>query len=360
MRNLLILNALILPLLLSSRGFSFESDKNADRAALPTVPPEFEVKFFAKEPLVRQPCSMAFDAKGRLFVGMGPQYRNPTPTTPADSVVIVQDTDGDGVADKIKVFATGFNTIQAMAWRGRDLWIANAPDLTVVRDLDGDDEADEYVRIYTDLGNLEHALHGLNWAPDGKLYMSKGNSKGYSKPNDSSGLAPRAFMTLWHGKVHPDWPAFPEPVKFTKQNYKKAYHTPPDDQGREGGVLRCDDGGMLSIDGQQVIKFMHTGVLKFLEQFAAEEAVCGHSSFNFLPEAHISSRGDFFIVDGDGLIHNQPGGVHEMGNLLPSLKEAAAGGQKKVVGLIREGRSFHDLNTFELQKEGRVILVNPL
>ena len=243
MRNLLILNALILPLLLSSRGFSFESDKNADRAALPTVPPEFEVKFFAKEPLVRQPCSMAFDAKGRLFVGMGPQYRNPTPATPADSVVIVQDTDGDGVADKIKVFATGFNTIQAMAWRGRDLWIANAPDLTVVRDLDGDDEADEYVRIYTDLGNLEHALHGLNWAPDGKLYMSKGNSKGYSKPNDSSGLAPRAFMTLWHGKVHPDWPAFPEPVKFTKQNYKKAYHTPPDDQGREGGVLRCDDGG---------------------------------------------------------------------------------------------------------------------
>jgi hypothetical protein len=48
-----------------------------------------------------------------------------------------------------------------------------------------------------------------------------------------------------------------------------------------------------------------------------------------------------------------------MGNLLPSLKEAAAGGQKKVVGLIREG-SFHDLNTFGLQKEGRVIVVNPL
>jgi len=220
-----------------------ETDPNADRAALPTVPPGFEVKFFAKEPLVRQPCSMAFDAKGRLFVGMGPQYRNPTPTTPADSVVIVQDTDGDGVADKIKVFATGFNAIQSLAWRGRDLWIANAPDLTVVRDLDGDDEADGYIRIYTDLGNLEHALHGLNWAPDGKLYMSKGNSKGYSKSHESSGPAPRAFMTLWHNKVHPDWPAFPEPVKFTKGNYKKAYHTPPDDQGREGGVLRCDDGG---------------------------------------------------------------------------------------------------------------------
>jgi len=242
MRNPLMLGALALAFLLPVGAFA-QSDPGADAKALPKVPPGFEVKFFAKEPLVRQPCSMAFDAKGRLFVGMGPQYRNPKPGTPGDSVVIVEDTDGDGVADKIKVFATGFNCIQSLAWHGRDLWIANSPDLTIVRDLDGDDEADEYIRVYTDLGNLEHALHGLNWAPDGKLYMSKGNSKGYSDPRKPSGLTPRAFMELAHGKVHPDWPAFPDPVKFTKQNYKRAYHTPPDDQGREGGVLRCDDGG---------------------------------------------------------------------------------------------------------------------
>ncbi|MEN9675642.1 MAG: hypothetical protein RIS76_1538, partial [Verrucomicrobiota bacterium] len=46
------------------------NDPNADRDALPTVPAGFEVSFFAREPLVRQPCSMAFDAKGRLCVGM--------------------------------------------------------------------------------------------------------------------------------------------------------------------------------------------------------------------------------------------------------------------------------------------------
>jgi putative membrane-bound dehydrogenase-like protein len=221
-------------------------DPNADRAALPTVPAEFEIRFFAREPLVRQPCSLAFDARGRMFVGMGPQYRMPTPTTPGDSVVIVEDTDGDGVADRTREFATGFNTIQGLAWRGRDLWVANAPDLTVVRDLDGDDEADEYVRIYGDLGNLEHALHGLNWSPDGKLYMSKGNSKGYSNPNapqGPKGPAPREFMKLWHEKVHPDWPVFPPPATFRKNEYKRSYHTPPDDQGREGGVLRCEDGG---------------------------------------------------------------------------------------------------------------------
>lgn len=169
MINRRFLPTLMVALLLPAGALSFEKDLGSDANALPTVPPGFEAKFFAREPLVRQPCSMAFDAKGRLFIGMGPQYRNPKPETPGDSVVIVQDTDGDGVADKVKVFATGFNCIQALAWRGRDLWIANAPDLTLVRDLDGDDEADEYIRVYTDLGNLEHALHGLNWAPDGKL-----------------------------------------------------------------------------------------------------------------------------------------------------------------------------------------------
>lgn len=215
-------------------------DPNADREALPTAPPGFEVSFFAREPLVRQPCSMAFDANGRLCVGMGPQYRNPKPNTPGDSVVLVLDTDGDGKADHTKVFATGFNAIQGLAWHGRDLWVANSPDLTVVRDLDGDDEADEYVRVFTDLGNLEHGLHGLNWAPDGKLYMSKGNSKGLTQPGR---IAPKAFRDLWGVNAPLGSPDFPEPRSFKKGSYPKTYHDPEDDWGREGGVLRCDDGG---------------------------------------------------------------------------------------------------------------------
>lgn len=219
-------------------GWQF--DRNVNRDALPTVPAGFEVSFFAREPLVRQPCAMAFDAKGRLCVGMGPQYRNPKPDTPGDSVVLVLDDNGDGKADRTRTFATGFNSIQGLAWHGRDLWVANAPDLTVVRDLDGDDEADEYVRVFTDLGNLEHGLHGLNWAPDGKLYMSKGNSKGLTQPGR---IAPKPFRDLWGVNAPAGSPDFPEPRTFKKGEYRKSYHDPEDDWGREGGVLRCDDGG---------------------------------------------------------------------------------------------------------------------
>jgi hypothetical protein len=59
------------------------ADKSADLKALPKLPAEFQVTLFASEPIVRQPCSMAFDERGRLFVGMGPQYRNPKPETAA-------------------------------------------------------------------------------------------------------------------------------------------------------------------------------------------------------------------------------------------------------------------------------------
>ncbi len=216
------------------------TDKSADLNSLPKVPPEFQVSLFASEPMVRQPCSMAFDEQGRLFVGMGPQYRKPKPETAGDSVVMVLDTDGDGKADQTKLFATGFNAIQGLAWHGRDLWIANAPDLTVVRDTNGDDVGDQYVKLYTDLGNLEHGLHGLNWAPDGKLYMSKGNSKGLNQPGR---YAPKPFRDLWGLTAPADVPDFPAPKTFSKDDYHHAYHKPSDDWGMDGGVLRCEDGG---------------------------------------------------------------------------------------------------------------------
>jgi putative membrane-bound dehydrogenase-like protein len=212
----------------------------------PIVPDDVDVALFAREPLVRNPCGLAFDNQGRLCVGMGPQYRKPKPNTPGDSVWILLDTDNDSVADDRKEFATGFNAIQSLAWRGDTLWVANAPDLTVVRDLDGDDEADEYVRLYTDLGNLEHGLHGLNWSPDGKLYMSKGNSKGLNNAPDR--LAPKPFLDLWGMKAPEGSPEFPTPVTFRKGEYKKNYHKPSDDWGLSGGVLRCDpDGSNLEI-----------------------------------------------------------------------------------------------------------------
>ena len=173
------------------------------------------------------------------MVGQGPQYHLSKSIEKSDSVILLLDTDHDGIADKRKVFATGLNSIQGMAWKGRDLYIANAPELTVVRDLDGDDVADQYVVVYTDLGNHEHALHGLVWGPDGRLYMSKGNSKGHNQPEKYGRVAPRAFRELWDVAHPAGVPDIPPPQTFTAETYRKTYHDPIDDWGRQGGVLRC-------------------------------------------------------------------------------------------------------------------------
>ena len=212
----------------------------------PLVPDDIRVTLFARDPLVRNPCAITFDAQGRLCVGMGPQYRRPSVHTPGDSVWILIDDDKDGVAERRVEFAKGFNAIQGLAWNGQDLWVGNAPDLTVVRDLDGDDEADEYVRVYTDLGNLEHGVHGMNFGPDGKLYLSKGNSKGLTELPDR--VAPKPFRELWGVVAPPGTPDLPEPVLFTKETYQKNFHHPSDDWGLSGGILRCDpDGKNLEI-----------------------------------------------------------------------------------------------------------------
>lgn len=207
---------------------------------LPQVPDGFAITAFAREPLIFKPTALCFDPQGRLTLGQGPQYPHHHETFPTDSVYILIDRDEDGIADEAKQFARGFNSVQGLAWKGNDLYVANAPELTVVRDLDGDDEADEYVIVYTDLGNREHALHGLNWGPDGKLYMSKGNSKGHNQPDKFPGIAPKPFRELWDVAHPPGAPDSYPTQSYTQYTYQKSYHNSNDDWGREGGVLRCD------------------------------------------------------------------------------------------------------------------------
>ena len=213
--------------------------------SFPIVADGLRVQLFAKEPLVRNPCAITFDHRGRLTVGMGPQYRSPTPQTPGDSVYIFEDSDQNGEADLKIEFAAGLNNIQGLLWDRDKLYIANAPDFTVVQDTNNDGIGDLYTKLFFDLGNLEHGLHGLNWGPDGYLYMSKGNSKGLTQPPHR--IAPKPFRKLWGVRVT-GLPEFPAPQSFSATEYMRDFHDPSDDWGRQGGILRClPDGSQLEI-----------------------------------------------------------------------------------------------------------------
>ena len=205
-----------------------------DKDALPSVEKGFSINFFVREPHIINPSSLCFDRKGRLYVGAGPQYRQPKEDSPTDYIKILIDNDNDGVVDKVKTFAEGLNCVQSMAWKGNELWVANAPELTVLRDTDGDDVADEYQIIYTGLNNLRHSVHGLNWGPDGWLYFTMGNT--WVKPN-----APKPIRDL-QGIPSDDVTKYPLTKIYTRETYPKSYH-PLNKQEMEGGIFRCRAGG---------------------------------------------------------------------------------------------------------------------
>ena len=89
----------------SDNGNGSRSGRISPPTRAPRVPPGFAVKLFAYEPMVHNPCATCFDAKGRLVVGFGPQYRNPRPNTPGDQVAVLIDENDDGVADRRQTFA---------------------------------------------------------------------------------------------------------------------------------------------------------------------------------------------------------------------------------------------------------------
>jgi len=204
-----------------------------DPDGVPKVPEGFEASILAGEPAFIHPGALAFDRHGRLFVGGGPQFRDPGKETPPDSIWIVTDRNQDGKAENVKKFATGFNSIQGLAFHDGDLWVANAPDVTIVRDHNNDDQADEFVKVFTNLGHLRHGLHGFVWGPDGRLYMSQGNSRVQKG-------APEAWRKLMH--VESDQPDR-QPVNkvYEPDEYEADYidHWPSE----EGGFLRCRDMG---------------------------------------------------------------------------------------------------------------------
>jgi len=223
------IHALLLSQLILSLAYG-----EVDKEALPNVEDGFDINFFVKEPHIINPSSLCFDKLGRLYVGAGPQYRHPKEDSPTDYIKILIDEDGDGEAETVKTFAEGFNCIEAMAWKGDELWVANAPELTVLRDTDGDDVADEYQVIYTGMNNLRHSVHGLNWGPDGWLYFSIGNT--WVKPN-----APKPIRDL-QGIKSDDTTEYPLTKVYTKETYPKSYH-PMNKSEKEGGIFRCRPGG---------------------------------------------------------------------------------------------------------------------
>ena len=147
-----------------------------------TLPPGFRAQVVAAEPDVVQPVAYTIDDRGRLWVVENTNYPN-CPGKPVDKVLVFEDTDGDGKADKRTVFydKATFTTGIAVGFGG--VWLGSPPSLLFIADKDGDAVPDGEPQVVLDGWGNEDTHETLNdfiWGPDGWLYGTQGiftNSK---------------------------------------------------------------------------------------------------------------------------------------------------------------------------------------
>jgi putative membrane-bound dehydrogenase-like protein len=152
------------------------ADTAAKRMALPDG---FRATVFAAEPVVVQPISFAIDDRGRLFVAEALNYGEWKPTG-KDRVIILEDTDGDGRADKRTVFYEGFNYITGIEVGFGGVWVVSPPGLYFIPDRDRDDKPDGPPELIFDGFGYKESRHnlvnGFTWGPDGWLYAGHGRT----------------------------------------------------------------------------------------------------------------------------------------------------------------------------------------
>lgn len=145
-----------------------------------SLPEGYEINLFASEvefPELENPVQMAFDAKGRLWVTTMESYPMYLPGTPPDDkILILEDTDNDGAADKSITFADGLHVPTGVEIGDGGAYVAQQPNLMFLKDTDGDDKADERTLILHgfDSADSHHSISAFTWGPGGALYFQEG------------------------------------------------------------------------------------------------------------------------------------------------------------------------------------------
>src|SRR5258708_36185835 len=136
------------------------------------VPAGCSVELVASEPEIVNPVAMTFDERGRIWITESLEYPRREAGPGQDRVKVLEDTDGDGRADKFTVFAEGLNIPSGIAVGAGGVWVANAPDLLFMQDTNGDGRADRSQVVVSGFVRFDtHELpNSLTWGPDGWLY----------------------------------------------------------------------------------------------------------------------------------------------------------------------------------------------
>ncbi len=137
----------------------------------------FEVNLWAGDPQIAKPIQMNFDNRGRLWIASSEIYPQIKPGQPAtDKILVLEDSNGDGQAEKTTVFASGLLIPTGVLPDGEGgCYVANSTELIHLADTDGDGKADQRRVVLSGFGteDTHHLLHTLRWGHDGQIYMNQ-------------------------------------------------------------------------------------------------------------------------------------------------------------------------------------------
>lgn len=148
------------------------------------VPEGFKATLFACDPLIEYPSVIAAGPRpGAIFVAYDYMTGLGTEIVRRDEIRLVEDTNGDGYADKSTLYATGFNSIMGLAYHDGAVYVMHAPFLTALRDTKGTGQADERKDLLSGLGLTPeknpvrlHCANGVTVGHDGWLYLAMGDN----------------------------------------------------------------------------------------------------------------------------------------------------------------------------------------
>ena len=135
-----------------------------------------DVNLFAADPMIANPINITWDNRGRAWVATSSIYPHIVPgREPNDRIIILEDTDHDGVADKHTVFAENLLVPHSVMPVEGGAFVTATTQLLFLADTDGDDVADETRVVFDGFGNadIHHTIHGLRWAPWGDLHFTQ-------------------------------------------------------------------------------------------------------------------------------------------------------------------------------------------
>jgi len=146
-----------------------------------TVADGYKLELFASEedfPELANPAQMNWDDQGRLWVGVMPSYPHykPGDDLPNDKLLILEDTDNDGKADNVKVWADSLHLPVGFEFAQGGVYVSQGTDLVFLKDTDGDDKADhrEIVMSGFDDHDTHHNISAYEADPAGGIYMGEG------------------------------------------------------------------------------------------------------------------------------------------------------------------------------------------